>query len=459
MAADTYCEYTQVAPTDNNKWTISLWFKRAGLGVVENLFAAWQDGSNQTSFRMYADGTFNFFDYQSSSYTGNLVTNRKFQDVGAWMHIVCVWDSDNATPGDRMKMYINGVEEGSVGGYATDTNPSSGQATVLNVASRVMRIGEDYDGNNFDGEMSHIHFIDGTVYDASAFGETDSTSGIWKIKTSPSVTYGNNGFFLKMEDRTNLDLDSGTNDFTFTTSGNLTATYDNPSNNFCLPNNLNKYWSGASDPNWSNGNTTVNFNSSNEGFLDSSMGVAAGKWYWEVEMDSTSGTLANIQAYGGVCGIQPNSTSAAAASKSDGYVYFMSSAAIGNNGSETAAWGTTFSTGDILGIALDITNSKIYFARNGTWMDSGDPTSGATGTGAAYTISATPTSGWYFPVFGKGSTSSYTWKMHTNFGNGYFGTTAVTSANADDAGIGAFEYDVPTGYYTLCTKNIKAYGG
>ena len=188
------------------------------------------------------------------------------------------------------------------------------------------------------------------------------------------------------------------------------------------------------------------------------MGVAAGKWYWEVEMDSTSGTLANIQAYGGVCGIQPTSTSAAAASKSDGYVYFMSSAAIGNNGSETAAWGTTFSTGDILGIALDITNSKIYFARNGTWMNSGDPTSGATGTGAAYTISATPSSGNYFPVFGKGSTSSYTRQMKTNFGNGYFGTTAVTSANADDAGIGAMEYDVPAGYYCLCTKNIKEYG-
>ena len=137
----------------------------------------------------------------------------------------------------------------------------------------------------------------------------------------------------------------------------------------------------------------------------------------------------------------------------------MSTGAIGNNGGETAAWGDTFSAGDVLGIALDITNSKIYFARNGTWMNSGDPTSGATGTGAAYTISATPSSGNYFPVFGKGSTSSYTWQMKTNFGNGYFGTTAVTSANADDAGIGAFEYDVPTGYYTLCTKNIKAYGG
>ena len=86
-----------------------------------------------------------------------------------------------------------------------------------------------------------VHYIDGyTIYGPTTFGETDSTSGIWKIKTSPSVTYGTNGWFLKFEDRTNLDLDSGTNTFTdFTTTGTPTATYDNPSNNFATINPLN----------------------------------------------------------------------------------------------------------------------------------------------------------------------------------------------------------------------------
>ena len=63
---------------------------------------------------------------------------------------------------------------------------------------------------------------------------------------------------------------------------------------------------------------------------------------------------------------------------------------------------------------------------------------------------------YFFAVGGWANASS---TFHANFGNGYFGTTAVSSTNADDAGIGSFEYDVPTGFYALCTKNIKAYGG
>ena len=71
-------------------------------------------------------------------------------------------------------------------------------------------------------------------------------------------------------------------------------------------------------------------------------------------------------------------------------------------------------------------------------------------------VSTTPQQVW-FPAFGDwDSTWSAIWQV--NFGNGYFGTTAVSSTNADDAGIGSFEYDVPTGYYALCTKNLATYG-
>jgi hypothetical protein len=56
--------------------------------------------------------------------------------------------------------------------------------------------------------MTHVHWIDGTAYDASTFGETDATTGIWKPKTAPSVTYGTNGFFLKFENSGSMGLDS-----------------------------------------------------------------------------------------------------------------------------------------------------------------------------------------------------------------------------------------------------------
>ena len=457
MAANTYCEYTQGTPTDNNKWTVSLWFKRAGLGVIENLFAAWQDGSNQTSFRMYADGTFNFFDYQSGGYTGNLITTRKFRDIGAWMHIVCVWDSDNATAGDRMKIYINGVEETA---FSTDTNPSSGQATVLNVNSRVMRIGEDYDGNNFDGCMSHFHFIDGTVYDASAFGEVDSTSGIWKIKTSPSVTYGNNGFFLKMEDSSNMDLDSSGNSKSFTTSGNLTATKDNPSNNFATWNPsvynanppISKYGNteeeGQSDGRYPNTISTLAFPKS-------------GKWYGEFkkldpsndkEAIGIADTEKAIEAIRANTAIYNTSYEGQVCVRQDGnYITYGSEAAYFGGGS--------FGDDDIFQIAFDGDNGAIYFGKNGTWGNSSDPTSGASKTGAV-DISGLA---WYTAakslVFLAGEISSGGYgHLQANFGNGYFGTTAVASAGTSSTNDNSiWEYDCPTGFYGLNTKNLGSY--
>ena len=42
----------------------------------------------------------------------------------------------------------------------------------------------------------------------TSFGETDVTTGIWKPKSAPSVTYGTNGFFLKFDNSANMGLDS-----------------------------------------------------------------------------------------------------------------------------------------------------------------------------------------------------------------------------------------------------------
>ena len=119
--------------------------------------------------------------------------------------------------------------------------------------------------------------------------------------------------------------------------------------------------------------------------------------------------------------------------------------------------GDSYTTGDIIGIALDLDNNKIYFSKNGTWQNSGDPTSGATGTGAiSITDPASTTSGNYFATVADGS-STYNATFKANFGNGYFGTTPVASAGSNGNGA-IFEYDVPTGYYALNTKNINTYG-
>ena len=128
------------------------------------------------------------------------------------------------------------------------------------------------------------------------------------------------------------------------------------------------------------------------------------------------------------------------------------------SGSNTSTFtGTSHEIDDIVMIGYDADNGNLYYGKNGSWENSGDPTSGASGTGAVVTGIATRFGGIIVPFQGADTVSSRTYKY--NFGNGYFGTTAVTSANVDDAGIGAMEFDVPAGYYCLCTKNIKAYGG
>jgi hypothetical protein len=103
----------------------------------------------------------------------------------------------------------------------------------------------------FDGLMAHVHFIDGTAYDASAFGETDATTGIWKPKTAPVVTYGTNGFFLKFENSASFGTDSSPNGNNFTVNGTMTQTIDTPSNVFATWNPL---YRGTHNNLFSNGN-------------------------------------------------------------------------------------------------------------------------------------------------------------------------------------------------------------
>ena len=134
------------------------------------------------------------------------------------------------------------------------------------------------------------------------------------------------------------------------------------------------------------------------------------------------------------------------------YSYYGADGNIRTNNS-SSSYGNSYSAGDIIGVALDVTNSKLYFSKNGTWQDSGDPTSGATGTGAVSITAVGSTSlGAYLPAVGFHASSTGTHQL--NFGNGYFGTTSHGETNADDAGIGLFKYDVPAGYYSICTNNL-----
>ena len=214
--ASTYISRTTGTPTDNQKCTVSFWWKNSEGHPLSSGSDRVIFGTETTAASyIYLRKTAEFALWQASTGTFDYRTTRLVLDSTAWYHICCTFDTTLAASEDRLKIYINGVRETA---FNASSAAAQDSAVRWNEASKVIYIGGGFN-QNMSGLLSHFHFIDGLAYDASTFGETDSTSGIWKIKTSPSVTYGNNGFFLKFEDRTNLDLDSSPNAHTFTTTG------------------------------------------------------------------------------------------------------------------------------------------------------------------------------------------------------------------------------------------------
>jgi hypothetical protein len=444
--ASTTISRTPSSAGNQKTWTLSAWVKNSYGGMF---FCVDSHGATKSiQCDLYQGSDFlEVAQYASGSGAWSLKTNRLFRDRNAWYHIVLSVDTTQATSSDRVKIYINGVRETS---FNTETYPSQNYDTGANSAVTHMIGNRPSSSAYFNGSMTHFHFVDGTAYDASTFGETDATTGIWKPITEPSVTYGTNGFFLKFENSANMDLDSSPNNLTFSTSGNLTQTVDTPSNVFTTWNPLENYYQSAT---LSNGNTTIQTGSSQYSPSSSTLGVSSGKWYWEVEYDALSG--GSDVAYVGVLSqFATNSTTSLGTNAND-YGYYVNGNYYNNN--TGTAYGTTYTTGDIIGVALDLDNNKLYFSKNGTWQNSGDPESGATGTGAiSITNPTSTTNGAYFPSICDGSSSANA-TFKTNFGNGYFGITPVASAGSNGNGA-IFEFDCPSGYYALNTKNINTYG-
>lgn len=474
--ATTYIHRTPASGGSGTTFTISFWCKRSKLSEGNQTpFISHQDGSNYTWVKFDSSDQLSIFGYKAGPLGFDVKTNRVFKDVGAWYNICIVFDSTESTSTDRIKIYVNGIKETS---FATSTYPAEDYTAIINSTSAANVIGtgnsgssySDVSANYFGGYLSHFHFVDGTAYQASTFGSTDSTSGIWKIITSPSVTYGTNGFFCKFENSSNMDLDSSPNALSFATVGTLTPSKDNPSNNYPVM-NPTIYFVNGSFEYYEYGNLRLKQTGNGEGYVSSplaTMAMNTGKWYWETAISGTNNGIhfgaaqtgwaipTNAYVGNGIYTYGVHGSNGGAYKDWDG------------TGNSVADWMAVVGTGDYIGIALDLDNGRMWIRVNGTWQNSGDPTSGATGTGAlgaptvvgGFIIPTTPNdegSGWYYPL--AGHWASGTGYMDMNFGNGYFGITSHGETNADAAGEGLFKYSVPTGFYTICSNNIKAYAG
>ena len=430
--ANSYLSRTPSSTTNRRTYTFSVWAKFCSGNTSSTLLNVGPyDSSKEFRLTRNASGTLEFYDYNGSSYEFRYRTNRLFRDVSAWYHIVCAVDTTNGTSGDRVKIYVNGVQETS---FDVSTAPSLNLDTNFNV-NNIFYVGSTSNGNYTDGYLSHVALVDGQQLAQTVFGETDSTSGLWKFKSPSGVTWGTNGFHLKFENSGNLGLDSSGDSNTFTVVGNGRQALDTPSNVSTTLNSL------STPSTLSNGNTkSVYGGSGSYAVATSTLGMTTGKWYCEVKINANS----NYPSIG-VCtttSIQATKLSQSdwLGNSADSYGLFTTSGNVYTSANIVNTFGA-IATNDIIGMALDLDSAQntLKYYKNGSLIGTQNIT--------------TNTDGYMFAINTQSIGGGY---GEFDFGNGYFGTTAVSSAQNPTDGVGVFEYTPPTNYRALCTKSINA---
>ena len=408
-------------PTNNKKYTYSTWVKRCD-SQYNVLFNA---GSSRDCLRFRGDNDrLHFFTGEATS--AGLATNRVFRDPSAFYHIVLAVDTTQGTDTNRVKIYVNGVQETS---FAVTNYPAQNYTNVINsaVVHRIAHASNSYD-EYFAGYMAETVFIDGTQLAPTSFGQFNGDSGVWQPIDVSGLTFGNNGFYLDFEDSSALGNDAaGSNNWT---TNNLTAidqTTDSPTNNFAT---LNSIDNGYGTILFTEGNTRGEGSGSGWKPARGSMGVSSGKWYWEMNM-----TGSNQMGVSNETIDMDNDNSQDLVGVT--VFYNASGGVIRTDGSQVGGTTATFAAdgSDIAGYALDMDNKKLSIYKNGSIIV----------TNTALSTSITDFALPFFCVNGGG-----TWSV--NFGNP---SVALSSAVADGNGYGAFEYEPPSGYLALCTANLS----
>ena len=449
----------QITATNTTAITFSAWVKRSKLGY--DAAAVFQTENNSSDYLAMVFNGSDKIDFQITGTQNRRITTRVFRDINAWYHILVAIDSSQGSADDRIKLYINGSQETSFDTKTTNMSQGSNLSPIDATLNYAVGYYPGQNTNYFDGQMAHVHYVVGTAYAPSTFGETDSTTGIWKPKVSPTgVNYGSKGFFLKFDNSANMGLDSSGLTNNLTVSGTIIQNKDTPSNVFNVLNQSNPTAS-----NFTISDCATKITKTGSGTLGGYLGTimpTKGKYYFEAKIieagngDRTRVGVANYDSVTDSSTLQGSYSGLEVSCKDAKMIVTI-------NGTETETTASgAYSDGDIVQIAMDLDNKAIYVGRNGTFVtltgtSGGDPTSGASKTGAivtdtTYILNGDPMCVYFGHAAGVSDTSTVAY----NFGNGFFGTTAVSSAQNPDDGIGICEHDVPAGYRALCTKSLNA---
>ena len=436
-----YLNRTQGTSTNLTKFAWSGWIKRSKLGADQTVTMNYASASNYGYFYFRSGDDIRIFDRGAGGDTV-AISDMLFRDTSAWYHIALIIDTTQATDTNRLKLYVNGILQGLNGVTYPVENAALGWK-VANTSNTFLMKTNSADGY-VGGYLAEVAYVDGTANAITDFGEFDEDSEIWKPIDVSGLTFGNEGYYLDFKDSANLGNDvTGGTDFTENSLAAIDQTQDTCTNNFCTMNSLDAYWSAST---FEDGNCTIIMpETTNETYTRATMGVNSGKWYWEALC-----TVQNSTMNAGIVDSPAIATNTELGKRPKGLSWNDSGSL---NGNDTQVFNSTqapaYSTSQIISFAMDLDNNFLYLRLAGSYTNSGNPESGASGTGGA-AIPTNPSSGFYFPAFGDSSTSGGRYQV--NFGNSPF---AISSGNTDGNDRGNFEYTVPSGYLALCTKNLS----
>jgi len=449
-----------LADSNERTWTWSGWFKNC-IGANELiLLRVSPDDDTIDNILVSSSGTIQFQIRRAPNNISYINTNQVLRDPSAWYHLVVAYDVTQSTNTDRVKIYLNGNQ---ITSFQSSSYPDQNYDAAINGNSEHV-IGEMREtggaGTRYsDFYLTETHFIDGTAKAQTDFGEFND-NGVW-IPIKYTGTYGTNGFYLEFQqtgtsaNSSGIGADTSGQDNHFTSSG-LAATdvtTDTCTNNFCTLNPLFRS-NFDNDGTYAEGNCERDFtaDNANRGYGFASFGVTSGKWYWEVKIPTVARAntgIGDVNAIAGFSGVMYDQN------PSKGFMINYNGQ-IEENATATS-YASSLSDNDIVMWALDMDNHRAYYGINGTWQDSGDPTSGSTGTGDVTTQisdqSHLNTGEPMFPFCFDASTSGQS-QFQWNFGNPIH---SISSGNTDGK-YGNFEYAPPSGYYALCTKRLAEFG-
>jgi hypothetical protein len=465
--------FTPNSTTNRRTFTISFWTKisEPNVGSVEyGIFNAGQQPNDNGWFNIQQGHTSDG-DFMSQFYSGafrNFKLTQKISDTNAWYHFVVAMDTTQGTNTNRLKYYINGTQ---VTSFNSPIYPDQNFDTKVSTDGQIQSIGSKRNGSaalvdHFDGYLSEFVMIDGQQLAPDQFGEFDEDSGIWKPIDVSGLTFGDNGYYLEFkqsgtsQNSSGLGADTSGNDNHFAVT-NLTAI--DQSTDTCTNNAVTFSKNNPSAANFtlSEGNLQISKSGTGQvGLYGSSIMLSEGKWYWEVKFTAVSGsdrTRAGVAAYESVTGTSTIQNS---------YSGFEFTSSTSGRFSITEAGSTTevdgfngFSEGDIIRFALDMDNTKLYVGRNGDWFNySSSATGGNPASGSGYVTNSAVALAAPVTIYAGNSRPATGSAMELQFNFGATNTFSVSSGNQDANGYGNFEYAVPSGYFSLNTKNLAEYG-